>query len=151
MTEPNNDALWDTLDKLVDDRDREVSRLRRDLQSARSSHDMQQRATLAFKAERDKATEAIDAVYLERNQVVAGLAALALKLGYKAGVAQTAIEGWDEAWHGCCYVDLPTGQVSWHFHSSNADLFAFLPHYDGKWDGHDTPEKYRRVLALSSV
>lgn len=91
----------------------------------------------------------IDAVYLERNQVVAGLAAMALVLGYKAGIKQTSIEGWDHAWHGCVYVDLPSGQCSWHHHSSQADLFSFLPEYDGEWDGHDTPEKYRRVLALT--
>lgn len=90
----------------------------------------------------------IDAAYLERNQVVVGLAALALRLGYQAGVAQTAIPGWEPEWHGCVYVDLPTGQVSWHFHQDNADLFAFLPPYAGSWDGHDTPEKYRRILAL---
>ena len=93
-------------------------------------------------------SEEIDAVYLERNQVVAGLAALAVKLGYPAGIAQTSIEGWDEAWNGCVYIDLPTGQISWHYHESQSNLFDFLPKYVGSWDGHDTPEKYRRVLAL---
>ena len=89
-----------------------------------------------------------DAAYLERNQVVAALASLALDLGYRAGIARTAIEGWSDDWHGCVYIDLPTGQVSWHYHDSHAHLFDFLPHYDGEWDGHDTPEKYRRVLEL---
>ena len=89
-----------------------------------------------------------DAVYLERNQVVAGLAALAMMLGWRAGVAQTAIDGWDPEWHGCVYIELPTGQVSWHFHVDHAYLFARLPDYPDTWDGHDTPEKYRRVLAL---
>lgn len=96
-------------------------------------------------------TKQLDSVYLERNLVVVGLAALALKLGYPAGVKQTAIEGWDEAWHGCVYIDLPTGQVSWHFHTDDAGLFAFLPAYAGTWDGHDTPEKYQRVLALGTL
>lgn len=90
----------------------------------------------------------IEAVYLERNQVVAGLAALALRLGYRAGVAQTIIEGWDPEWHGAVYIDLPTGQVSWHFHRDHAWLYSFLPPYPGQWDGHNTAEKYRRVLAL---
>jgi hypothetical protein len=93
----------------------------------------------------------IDDVYLERNQVVAGLAALAVKLGYKAGIARTAIDGWDEEWSGCVYIDLPTSQVSWHYHESQAELFSFLPPYDSSWDGHDTPEKYRRVLALRYI
>lgn len=84
-----------------------------------------------------------DAAYLERNQVVAALAKC-----FPSGVAKTAIEGWSEDWHGCVYINLPTGQVSWHFHDSQAYLFKGLPAYSGKWDGHDTDEKYRRVAAL---
>lgn len=85
-----------------------------------------------------------DAAYAERNRVVAALAKL-----FPSGVARTNIEGWSDDWHGCVYIDLPTGQVSWHFHDSQADLFADLPPYPGKWDGHDTDEKYRRLAALS--
>lgn len=86
-----------------------------------------------------------DAAYEERNQCVALIARLALLMGWGAGVTRTAIDGWDEEWHGCVYIDLPSGQVSWHYHDSHAPYFAGLPHYDGVWDGHDTPEKYRRV------
>jgi hypothetical protein len=86
-----------------------------------------------------------DGAYFERNQVVAALAKC-----FPSGVAKTAIEGWSEDWHGCVYIDLPTGQVSWHFHDSQAYLFKDLPPYAGAWDGHDTPEKYRRVNALSA-
>ena len=87
-----------------------------------------------------------DAAYLERNQVVAALAK-----AYPSGVARTAIDGWSADWHGCVYIDLPTGQASWHFHDSQAYLFADLPPYTGKWDGHDTPEKYRRLAALPAA
>ena len=87
-----------------------------------------------------------DAAYLERNQCVALIARMALALGCKAGTATTAIDGWSEDWHGCVYIDLPEGQVSWHFHDSQKDLFAGLPMYQSWWDGHDTPEKYRRVM-----
>jgi hypothetical protein len=45
-----------------------------------------------------------DAAYLERNMVVAALAKC-----FPSGVIKTAIEGWSEDWHGCVYVDLPTG------------------------------------------
>lgn len=83
-----------------------------------------------------------DAAYLERNQVVS-----ALSKCFPSGVARTAIDGWSEDWHGCVYIDLPTGQVSWHFHNSQAYLFEHLPQYQGAWDGHDTPEKYRRLAA----
>lgn len=86
-----------------------------------------------------------DAAYLERNQVVAALAKC-----FPSGTARTAIEGWSEDWHGCVYIDLPTGQASWHFHDSQAYLFAGLPPYTGQWDGHDTPEKYRRLAALAA-
>jgi hypothetical protein len=81
--------------------------------------------------------------YFERNQVVAALAKL-----FPSGTRRTAIEGWSEDWHGCVYIDLPTGQVSWHYHDSSAWLFAGLPEYKKPWDGHDTEEKYRRVNAL---
>lgn len=86
-----------------------------------------------------------DGAYLERNRCVALIARMAIAAGLTAGTARTAIEGWSADWHGCVYVDLPTGQTSWHFHDSQAWLFADLPAYTGTWDGHDTPEKYRRV------
>lgn len=92
-----------------------------------------------------EAVEQKDAAYLERNQVVAALAA-----AYPSGIAKTAIEGWDEAWHGCVYIDLPTGQASWHYHESQAHLFAHLPPYTKPWDGHTTEEKYARLAALSA-
>ena len=84
-----------------------------------------------------------DAAYLERNQVVAALASV-----FPSGTKQTNIEGWSRDWHGCVYIDLPTGQVSWHYHDSQAHLFEHLSVYAGEWDGHDTEEKYRRVLSL---
>lgn len=84
-----------------------------------------------------------DAAYLERNQVVAALAKC-----FPSGVGRTAIEGWSEDWHGCVYIDLPTGQAGWHFHDSQAYLFEGLPEYDGAWDGHTTEVKYQRLAAL---
>jgi len=95
----------------------------------------------------EQITAAKDGAYLERTQCVTLIARMAIALGLRAGVAKTAIEGWSDDWHGCVYIDLPTGQVSWHYHDSQAALFAGLPAYAGKWDGHDTPEKYRRVEA----
>lgn len=86
-----------------------------------------------------------DAAYEERNRVVALLARLVVACGGKAGTGRTAIEGWSPDWHGCVYIDLPTGQASWHFHDSHAWLFNTLPKYEGWWDGHDTHEKYVRV------
>jgi hypothetical protein len=92
----------------------------------------------AVKAER----EAKDAAYKERNQLVALLSTC-----FPAGKAKTAIEGWDEAWHGCVYIDFPWGQASWHYHDSDARMFEHLPQYLGEWDGHTTQEKYDAIAA----
>lgn len=112
-----------------------------------------------YPASRIKALEALvaekegekDGAYAERNQCVGLIAKFALVLGYKVGIAKTAIEGWSEDWHGCVYIDLPTGQVSWHYHDSDAWLFSFLPPYGSAWDGHSTPEKYERVNAAFPI
>ena len=96
--------------------------------------------------ERDALRAAKDGAYLERNQCVSALSKL-----FPATVSRTAIEGWSEDWHGCVYIDLPTGQVSWHFHDSQTRLFAHLPSGFVKWDGHDTPEKYRRLAAIDAA
>ena len=90
--------------------------------------------------------ENVNPSQLERNQVVAALARL-----YPSGLKRTAIEGWWDGWHGCVHIDLPTGQVSWHYHDSQAFLFDGLPSYAGEWDGHDTEEKYRRLAALNPI
>jgi len=95
------------------------------------------------KAAPDEHQSQLDAVYLERNQVVAALAK-----AYPSGIAKTAIEGWDEAWHGCVYIDFPWGQASWHFHDRDAHLFTHLPPYKGEWDGHTTEEKYAAIDAV---
>ncbi len=92
------------------------------------------------RAERELAK---DEAYHERNQVVAALARL-----FPSGIARTNIPGWEPEWHGCVYIDLPTGQVSWHYHDREASLFADLPPYGKPWDGHDTPEKYRRLASV---
>jgi hypothetical protein len=87
--------------------------------------------------------EVKDGAYEERNMVVAALAKC-----FPSGTAKTAIEGWAPEWHNCVYIDLPTGQASWHYHDDHAPLFADLPPYKGKWDGHSTPAKYTRLAAL---
>jgi hypothetical protein len=100
----------------------------------------------ATQSELKRAREATDAAYTERNKCVALIARMALKLGCEVALTRTAIEGWDPAWHGCLYIQLPTGQVSWHYHTREGYLFLGLPVRGAVWDGHDTPEKYRRVF-----
>jgi hypothetical protein len=70
---------------------------------------------------------------------------------YSSGVKRSVIEGWEPEWLGCVYIDLPTGQASWHYHDSEAGLFVDLPEYDKEWDGHTTDEKYARVAQMWST
>ncbi|KKN60725.1 hypothetical protein LCGC14_0529240 [marine sediment metagenome] len=95
--------------------------------------------------------EAKDGAYEERNRCVALIAAMGKYLGWRVGLSRTAIEGWDEEWHGIIYIDTPRGQISWHYHDSHAPFFGGLPPYTGTWDGHDTGEKYRRVAEVHAA
>lgn len=87
-----------------------------------------------------------DVGYKERNILVRLLASL-----YPSGIKKTDIEGWDEEWHNCVYIDFPNGQASWHYHISEEGLFANLPPYTKEYDGHTTEDKYSRILALAGV
>ena len=105
-----------------------------------------------LKAEIDRLRERLtsveaerDGAYGERNRVVAWAARMALALGFDVTVTKTAIHGWDTAWHNCIYVQTPEGQVSWHFHDQEVDVFADFPRGAVTWDGHSTPQKYDRV------
>lgn len=87
-----------------------------------------------------------DGAYSERDQCVALIARMAHANGWRVGLARHVGDPWDDDWRNIVFIDLPvSGQVSWHFHDSERALFAGLPEYPGTWDGHDTPEKYRRV------
>lgn len=86
-----------------------------------------------------------DQGYVERNLVVAALARL-----FPSGLSKTNIPDWSPEWHNCVYIDLPTGQVSWHYHDDHVHMFDGLLPYPGEWDGHSTAEKYHRLAALKS-
>lgn len=71
-----------------------------------------------------------DTNYVERYQLVYEAIELALKLGYEAGIRLDPKEPkWPVA-----YIELPTGQVSWH-----------MPEHTKPYDGHSTEEKYQRI------
>lgn len=103
-----------------------------------NSDEIERFAALVATAER----ETTDNAYRERNQLVALLSTL-----FPSGKAKTAIEGWDEAWHGCVYIDFPWGQASWHYHTDDDWMFAHLPPYPKAWDGHTTDAKYAAIAA----
>lgn len=86
----------------------------------------------------DVRTESIpDEAYYDRDLLAQALARMALEMGYKAGVRFR-----DTEWP-IIYVDLPTGQVSWHI--KQEELLQGLPDYPGEWDNHGLKEKRGRV------
>lgn len=87
---------------------------------------------------------AVDSAYAERDMCVSLIARLAVACGFRAHVAEDATQ--EAGWRHVVFVELPTGQVSWHVHDREMPWFASLPRGENKWDGHDTREKYRRVL-----
>lgn len=88
-----------------------------------------------------------DAAYSERNQCVALMARMAIALGWLAWVAQHPADdtSWEDDWRTILFIELPTGQASWHFHDSERRLLEGLPRGLNTWDGHTTAEKYARV------
>lgn len=89
-----------------------------------------------------------DAAYAERDQVVALCAKMARAMGLRVGMGLHPEDDkdWDPEWRHIVYIDLPTGQVSWHVRDSEMPLFAGVDEYPGTFDGHDTPTKYARCL-----
>lgn len=115
----------------------------REALKAERTEKMLRRAVVLIEQQKDKA-------YSERNMCLALLARMALALGFRVGVGQHPAEDekWEKDWRTILFMDLPTGQVSWHFHDSEKGLLEGLPAYEEKWDGHSTPEKYLRLAQL---
>lgn len=111
----------------------------------------------------------LDAVYRERNLVVALAAKLALQ-GPMSFAWLGRDESAEEGWQNVVFISLADPfdgkpvQLSWHVPDRELDAFAFLPLVSGErdyhqvravtdfgtirlaWDGHTTEEKYRRLL-----
>lgn len=72
-------------------------------------------------------------------------AKLAERLGYRVGLGVDP----DEPDWPVLFIDLPTGQLSWHI--ATGELIPVWDDYNGAWDGHDHEEKadriYRYVVA----
>ena len=84
-----------------------------------------------------------DLAYSERNKLVALLSKL-----FPASLERHPEEDkdWEDDWRWVVYIQLPTGQVSWHIHDSELPLFDHLPAHQGvKWDGHDNSLKWLRT------
>ncbi len=87
--------------------------------------------------------------YAERNKLVAALSKLFPSSLERHPESDTA---WEDDWRWIVFVDLPTGQASWHIHDSELAMFDHLPRNEGRvWDGHTTEQKYARLADLESV
>lgn len=75
--------------------------------------------------------------YLDRNLCVQTMVRMASELGYKTGIRD------DGNW-SIFYIDLPTGQVSWHI--PKLDIVGMFPYYLDDWDGHDVETKRNRLI-----
>lgn len=79
----------------------------------------------------------LNSVYRERNELVAALAA------HHGGVV--GIDPTEPDWP-VVYIELPNGQVSWHFGPDDLDLIEDFPRSsEVVWDGHTNEEKYDRI------
>jgi hypothetical protein len=94
--------------------------------------------------ERAETQHQLDSVYRERNRLAILVARLTKSLGYMPGRGADPNEGPD--WQNMLYIDLPTGQISFHFGLADAHLLEGLAQYPIKWDGHDNATKWARVL-----
>jgi hypothetical protein len=97
-------------------------------------------------------TEQKNGAYAERDRCVAALAALAVRLGWSAWLGKhPSDQKWDTEWTTIVFINLPSGQVSWHIHDSEREWFSFLPTIlERPWDGHTTEQKYKRLAGLST-
>lgn len=94
-------------------------------------------------AEIARLTERKDGAYDERMHLVAALARL-----FPSGIRDTDSPDWSPGWKGCVYIDLPTGQISYHYHTRHAALFRDLPAYNQAWDGHTKDDVHDRLAVL---
>ena len=75
-----------------------------------------------------------DTDYEARYLDVLRAVAIAQRCGFAAGFR---IDPQEPEWP-VAYIELPTGQVSWH-----------LPQHPVPWDGHTTDEKFDRIKAFA--
>lgn len=87
----------------------------------------------------------LDEVYADRNLLAQLAAKFAADIGMPVGMANDPAEpGWP-----IIYIELPTGQVSWHVPAD--EVVERLTPYHGVWDGHSTEEKLARIQAFLTV
>lgn len=100
-----------------------------------------QDALLKRDEELARVTKVKDGAYSERNKLVAAISKM-----FPASLERHDGADWEDEWRWVVFIDLPTGQASWHLHDSELPQFDHLPRMTGrKWDGHTNDEKYARL------
>jgi len=84
-------------------------------------------------------------LYRERAHLLAYLSA--------EYVSRMAVNDSDAPGWTVLYIHTPQGQMAWHIHSDDLDLFDHVLYAEledtlVQWDGHDTIEKYKRLHSL---
>jgi hypothetical protein len=88
-------------------------------------------------------SDTLDEAYYDRNQAAMLAAKLARELGYETG---WRVNEDDPDWP-ILFIELPTGQVSWHIPMAEAlDHNVVMHRQPQPWDGHDLEEKRHRIL-----
>lgn len=89
--------------------------------------------------------ERVDSAYQERDRLVAALSKI-----FPAHLSRHDQDDpdWDREWMNIVCIHLPAGQVTWHIAAHELPQFNHLFLGASHWDGHDTPEKYRRLEQL---
>lgn len=89
----------------------------------------------------------LDAVYAERNMLVSLLS----KVFPSVMKRHPEDQEWEDDWRWIVFIDLPTGQATFHLHDSHLPWFSHLnTSFSVVWDGHTTEEKYKRVMAVNA-
>lgn len=87
-----------------------------------------------------------DDAYHERDMLVCALS----KLFPSYLARHDEKEEWEDDWRWIVYIEIPTGQVSWHIHDSEIEMFDHLEVKENNWDGHNTERKYQRLSKLQA-
>ncbi|MBO3463577.1 hypothetical protein G7B40_001595 [Aetokthonos hydrillicola Thurmond2011] len=85
--------------------------------------------------------------YVERNKVLALATKLAFLQGYAVELWEHPADDkeWETEWRNIVAIQLPSGWLTWHIHIEEMPLFNWIKREQNKWDGHTTPEKYKRL------
>jgi hypothetical protein len=89
-----------------------------------------------------------DGAYKERDALVCALSKLFPSWLARHPDSDTS---WDKDWRWIVFVQLPTGQASWHIHDSERSMFDHLAVGENCWDGHNNERKYERLAALEAL